>query len=428
MFYRHKPSGLHKSKLIAFINFLENFAQAIMVVVLPLYLFAIFQSELIIGKVASMGTAAGIITILFLGFILSKFPRHTVYKISIGVCFVSIVILFALSSMIEAYSSRLLLTAGAVTTAAVLALYLRDLTPHEELSKMEGLYYSLIGLAWVLGPATAGWLITFFGAHQQTLVISFPFLHLLDQSYFQYVAPFIISLILYLIVLMLFVYGKFILKHKHLQESTHSKKHDDIYHHKHFKNWFEYFKNDNRTLSFINIAFMGIWWSFIFTYFSLLLSRHNIPEQTIGVLLGLMSLPLVLFENFINKAIKIFNGSLNTLIVGYSIFFLLVITAFIIGTESIYLFSAILIASIAGVALAEPLQGLMYFEGTDESNEGKFYSINQIGGQITRFITPMLAGFLIGIFGVDTTFSFFPFLFIPLFIVLFYFKKNTRNS
>lgn len=424
MFHKHHLPKIHHSKLIALISVLENFAQAIMVVIIPLYIFALFQSELTLGNIAAAGTAAAVVTTSILGFILAKFPRYVLYKVAIGLTIVSVFLFFLISSLFEAYTARLLFSIGAVVTPAVLMLYLHDLTPPKEFSKMTGLFRSITNLAWVAGPILAGFLVNFFSNNQSSLVADFPFLLVLDQNYFEYIVPFIFSLLLYALALSIFAWNKFVVNNPHLAEIKSQE--DNMHHPKHFQNLFEFFKHDKRFLSFINIAFIGIWWTLAFTYLSIFFSEHNISTSFIGIILGLLNFPLILAEPFIDKVIHVFKGSLNALIVGYAFFFIFLSLAFFIGIENIYLFSFFLIFAHLGVGITEPLQDLLYFEGTDKTNEAKFYSINQIGGQITRCITPLIMGLAILQFGINESFTFFPVLFLPLFLILGVFKWREK--
>ena len=410
----HKPRGISKSKLISFINFIECLAASMMTLILPLFLFEVFQSESTVGQIFSVGAIASLFTIVILGWLLKHFSRTTLYKIAITFYITAILFYFFLGSIIEGYTGRILFVSAWVITPAILSLYLRDLTKPNELPKEEGIYYMLLNIGWVVGPLSAGFLMNYFSQAQENLTAITPILGRIDPNYFQYVMPFIIAIIIYIIALSTFILGKFVIKHPHLQEKEHSHKSNEVHHHKHLSNIFDYFKNTKRTLSFINSSFIAIWWVFSLTFLSILLESHNVSKDIIGIIIGSICLPIAIMSPFIEKFVKRF-GSIKSLFIGYMLFFLFVASAFLVGTEHIYIFSLLLILSQIGVGLTNPLEELMYFEGTDASNEEKFYATHLLGKQAFGLLTPFVLGLLIAQWGITQTFYILPFLFIPLF-------------
>jgi len=420
--FRHKPRGLKNSTLITVISVIENYASAMMTLIVPLYLYAVFKSELVIGQISFVSGIASVIITLTLGFLLSSFSRAILYKLGAFLALGSIAIFFILELVPEAYIAHSLWGVAGILTPAILSLYIRDLSTPEDLPHNQGVYSAVVNLAWLTGPMIAGALISFFEFQQESIIQIFPVLSAIQSEYFLYIMPLIIALALYFIALFIFTWHKFVIKHPHLQESEKSQESDQVHHHKYLGNFIEHFKDKKRTLSFINQSFIAVWWIFIFTYFAILLEQHEVNATHIGIILGLISLPNVLFEAFVDSFMKKVGGSENALLYGYGFFFIFVSAAFFIGYENIYIFSVLLILSQIGVAVTEPLQELQYFEGTDEKTEGKFYTIHKLGGEFFSLVTPVLIGIGIGIWGIDSVFQIIPFLFIPLFGILFFLK------
>jgi hypothetical protein len=76
------------------------------------------------------------------------------------------------------------------------------------------------------------------------------------------------------------LFGKFVIEHPDLKEPIKNDN-NNIHHPKYLYNFFEYFKNEKRALSFINLSFDGIWWIFIFTFLAILLNKHNLSSEKI---------------------------------------------------------------------------------------------------------------------------------------------------
>lgn len=427
-FPRFKPHGLSHSGVITLIALLENYASAMLSLVVPLYLFAFLQSELAVGQVGTVGSFFAVATTVALGFLLTRFPRGTLYKVGIGLCLGSIALLFLLSHVTEAYLSRVFFFTANALTPAILSLYIRDLTLPKNLPHTQGFYVATVNLAWLTGPMLAGWLVQFFGERQATLTAHFPFLQLLDARYFNYTLPLIFALLLYLIALAIFSWQKFVRRHPHLQETADSAANDRAHHHGQLANWRAYFADTFRTQAFINFTFISFWWVAVFTYFPILLERHGVAAAQIGILLGLITLPNVLFERFIDRVLRAVGGSPRALLFGYGFFGACVTAAAFVGPQNIWLFAGLIIASQLGVAITEPLQELQFFEGTTRANQNQFYALHLLGGRVLTFLGPVIFGWLGATFGLDAVFRGLPLIFVPLFIALFFSRRAARAT
>lgn len=427
MIHRFKPLALSKSGIITFIAVIQNYASAIISIVLPLYLYEIFQSEVIIGQLGTIAGVTGVVSGLLITWLLSKIKRGKLFKLVTLMAIFAVLIFFMMQSFFEAASSRIIFAVPEIIAFAILSLYLRDLCVPHDLARKQGWYQSLVNIAWLTGPIIGGFLISFVQENTE-IIRSLEIFHNLHPIYIQYYVPLILAILLYSISLITFFLAKIVIKHPHLQEKPHSHRSNQVHHPKHFKNVRSFFQNPYRTFCFINIGFISLWWVFIFGFFAILLEQQEVSAKHIGIIIGLVSLPNALFEVFLPHIIKFFKGSINALIAGYSFFGFCITLAFFQGFENISIFVILLVISQIGVAVTEPLQEYMYFEGTNKQNEEKYYSMHQIGGRIINLIAPILIGTAIGIFGIEETFSFIPYFFIPLLILLFYLKRQAAKN
>lgn len=430
MFYlRHKPRGLKKSTLITIISVISNYASAMMTVIVPLYLFSILKSEELIWQLSSISTFVWIIWTISLWFLLSHFSRTLLFKLWMIIRLSAIWIFFTIAYFSDALIAKILFWIAWVIVPSILSLYLRDLTAPEDLPHEQWIYSAVINIAWLTWPIIAWFMMEYFWENYWVITNLFPVLWNLWEESFKYTASFTITLWLSLLALIIFAWNKFVIKHPHLEETKKSKEINKHLHYSQLVNIKEYFQDTKRTLSFINISFIAIWWVFIFTFFSILLEQNWVTEKVIWIIIWLISLPNVFLEWFIWWFNKKVWWSVNALIYWYILFFVLIVLAFIVWMENIYLFAWLIILSQVWVAITEPLQELHYFEWTNESNDWKFYAIHKIWWDIAYLITPIFIWMWITAFWINSVFQTIPYLFIPLFIILYFVKKNEiKNS
>jgi MFS family permease len=427
MFHKFKPRGLSQSGIITTIAVLQNYAHSIMAIIIPLYLYAIFQSELIIGQLTTIAGITGIIASLMLSWLFIKVPRKILFNATGIIAIAGTLSLFLIHDFIDATITRLLLRVAPIVLLSLLSLYLRDLSAPEKLAKNQGLFQAFVNIAWVTGPILTS-IIMYFIEANILWIQNVSFFQFMNPLYIQYYIPIIITALLHVISILVFLYAKIVIKHEHLQEKNHSKKSENIHHLKHFNNISEFFQNKYRALAFINISFLTTWWVFLYIFFPLMLKNSGVSASNIALIIGLTALPLAILEFFLPQFIKFFKGSIPALVAGYTFFAFFIIASFTQGLENIPLFVLFIILSHIGLSLADPLQEYMYFEGTNKRNEEKYYSIHKMGGSIVNLIFPIFLGFLISIFGLETIFFLFPYFFIPLFILIFIFKNKKEPT
>ena len=427
MFLLSKPAGLNKSFIITFISVMQSYWTAILTFVLPLYLFALFQSETVVWNFASAWALMSIICMLSLGFILRHLSRVIVFKIASALLLIWIFQLIFLNSANEAYIAWALTKTAIIIIPIILSLYLRDLTKVKDLPKRQGIYIASMNLAWATWPIIAWFLINLIWSNEASAVSRFLIEHV-NIKHVEYIIPFILSMIFYVITIWTFIWWKFIIKHPHLKIENEKVRANEIHHIKHLANITEYFNNKKRYLSFINLSFIGMWLVILLIFMPIFLKHHNVNEEEIWLIIWCFFIPLVILEWFLDKIIKLAWWSLNALIIWYTIFAFFVSLAFIVWYKDIYLFISLLVAWQIWVAITQPLQEFMYYEWTNKKNEHKFYSIHRLWNNFFALITPILMWAWINIWWIDKVFRIIPFLFIFVFYFLYKFKKAERKK
>ena len=434
MFHPEKFYHPHfkKSKILSIIWFFNAMWFSIAFYVLPLYLFKIFQSWEIIWQISAIAWWISVMITLILSLLLQKFSRSILFKLSI-LSIISWLTLFLFTSKFyEAIWARWLLVIWWTIIWSILSLYLKDLSDKTNLWKNQWLYQSIVNSARLIWPIWAWFLFNFFHKNKENLFENFNFLQNLiwNKNLFEYNAIFLISIFFISSALIVFLWWKFIDKNPHLQTTKKSKENDKHHHFINFKFIWEYFSNKYRTLSFVNILMLTIWFSTIWSFwFTLLLKNWWIWEEQIWLFIWLLALPLATVEWFLNFFIKKLWSSTNVLIFWYWIFLFFLWLSFLVWFSDIYLFIFLFTCAHIWIAIAEVLQQYQYFEWTKtEEDEAKFYSIHMIWWAIFRILAPLGFWWLISIYWINKTFYIFPIIFVLFFIWLLIFKLKFENE
>lgn len=409
MFHDEKLAHPHlkKSWILNIIAFSQAIWFSSAVFIIPLYLYKIFQSGEIVWQIISIWAFAWIFTTLLISTLLSKFTRWILFKISISIIVLWILLFSIFWNFFEASSARAMLTIWWTILIAMIQLYLKDISEPEKLADNQWFLWVSINAAWLIWPIISWVMFGFLEKNKEQIINKYSFVW--NWEYFEYNWVMFFALFFIVLTLLIFLWWKFIDKNEHLQKKQESKKINNHHHFINFKFIWEYFQNKYRTISFLNIWIIRLIQSwFLWMWFWILLESNWVPEKMIWILFWLTALPLMLAEWFLWKIIKKLKWSINTLIAWYSITLLFLIIWISIWYNNIYLFAVIYILSFIWIWLAEPLQQYQYFEWVSKENEKKFYSIHEIWWAITKLLWPFLIWIWISTIWVEKTFYFLP--------------------
>lgn len=428
----HHPH-LKKSGILSLIWFLQAMWFSIALFIIPLYLFQIFHSWDIIWQINAVAWWVSVVITLLLSLLLQKFSRWILFKIAILAILLWLFWFLFISRFYEALWARSSLIVWWTIIWSILSLYLKDLSDKENLSKNQWIYQSSINIAWLIWPIWAWFLFDFFAKNKEFLenYFNWKLNFLLSWKYFEYNAIFAIAILFISSALITFLWAKFVNNHPHLQITKISKENDKHHHFINFKFIWEYFQNKFRTLSFLNILLLTIWFSTIWWFwFALLLKWSWLDWQKIWLFIWLLALPLATVEWFLDKIIKKVWSSINALILWYWILLFCLWIAFLVWYSNIYIFIFLFILAHVWVAIAEVLQQYQYFEWTPtKEDEAKFYSIHMIWWAIFRIIAPLWFWSLIAYYWVQNAFYFVPIPMLIFFIWLIIYKiKFEKNK
>ena len=241
-------------------------------------------------------------------------------------------------------------------------IIIRDKSAKKQLSRNEGIMYTFMNLSWVIGPLLAGYVAYEVGINK----------------------VFILSAIFLFLAFLFF-------KKAGIEDRNIKKKIDKNI----LKNFYDFFKNRERTLSYIISGGVNLWWVLIYLFIPLLIVRQGLSTVWIGYFLFAIPIPLILFEyTFAKLAGRI--GFKKIFKMGFLIPCIFALLCFFVS--NIYIILTLLILASVGLAMLEPTTEAYFFDILREKEELRFYgpynttiSINNLIG---RFLPSLLLLFL----------------------------------
>ncbi len=248
-----------------------------------------------------------------------------------------------------------------------LGLLLRDLTSRKGLGEVEGWSFTVANTAWLIGPLLGG----FLAAKYNTSIL------------FIIAAIFVLSA--YLLI---------------LKNQIHLKEPKKLKHHKVLRNIKVYFKK--RNLKLLYLLSMGIifWWVIIYTFLPLFLQNKNMSTNDIGLVLGLVVIPLIFLEMPAGRLADKF-GYKKLLFLGFIVLGLCSLLVYFLNIK--YSIVLIILASF-GAAFIEPLREAFFFKSIKDEEEPTLYPIFRTGIGVGRIIGLALFSTLLVYFKFESLF------------------------
>jgi len=271
------------------------------------------------------------------------------------------------------------------------AVLLRGTTSLENIQRTEEHFYGFNNIGWMVGPFIASIVIFNLNIKYNFLIAG---------------AAFFISYLFFLI----FKIDSY--KHDIEFKTAYTKQLDltDV-----FFNIKTYFLNKENIRLFVLRGGLYIYWSVIYIFMPLLILESGLSTYMIGVFLGSVMIPLILFELFINKRFVNLNIK-SFFIIGYSIIALCSILAFVFSYNMrLSLFFMILTG--IGAAFIEPTTEAYFFKLTRSVDVPLYYGIYKTSESVFNIIARLSLSVLLVYFTLNYVYLFLAiFMLIILFI------------
>lgn len=338
---------------LAITGFIVAISASLIDTVWAIYIDGFVNSVSLVGYISAALTIVGLLSHFIFIPLIQKTKKSTIYfatLVSMGIVY----ILFAINTkfyifVVLAFITTILL-ALRITSFGII---IKDKSKPKKLSANEGVMYSLLNIAWVIGPLFAGYVSSKFGIN----------------------LIFVLSSIFILIAALFF-------KISRVKDSNISKK----VNHNIRKNFIDFFKNKNRLYAYFLGGGVNLWWILIYLFIPLYIIRNGLDTLWVGYFLFAIPIPLILLEFYFAKlAGKI--GFKKIFRIGFLIPAILVTLCFFIN--NIFVVLGLLVLSSVGLAMLEPTTEAYFFDVVKKKDESRFYGpynttieVNQIIGKI----------------------------------------------
>lgn len=376
---------------LAIIGFLVAIALALVDTIWAVYMDSFVHSEAIVGFISAALTLIAIVSCFVLVPIIEKYKKSSLFFWSL-ILFGITYLLFAINTKFYIFVIlAFFLTIFYILRMNSYGIIVKDKSTKTQLSKNEGLIYTFMNLAWVIGPLIAGYLANAYGIN----------------------LIFLVSAIFVFLSALAFKVSK-------INDVNIKKKLDKNI----FKNTKEFFKNKNRVLSYFISGAVNCWWVLIYLFMPMHIIRTGLNNLWIGYFLFAVAVPLVLFEYKFSKLAgkKGFRKIFKT---GFGILVLISLLCFFI--TNIYLVLLLLALASIGMAMLESTTEAYFFDIINKKQECKYYGPYNTGIDVCQFIGKILASVVLIFLPFNYIFLLFGALMFLMFLLSFKIKNVIEN-
>lgn len=344
---------------LAITGFIVAMASSFIDTIWAIYLNSFVNNTAFVGFISAFLTAISFLSYFVFIPLIQKVNKPKLYVFCL-VMFAIGYLLFALNTSFYAFIIiASFLTIMATLKVASFGIIVKDKTKKQKLSRNEGLMYTFFNLAWVIGPLIAGYISDAFG---MSLIFTLAAIFLLVATAF------------FMIV--------------EVKDNRVDKKPE-----KHLlKNFFDFFKDKRRVLTYILSGGINLWWGFIYLFMPLYIIQNGLETIWIGYFLFAVAVPLVFLEFPFSK-ITAKVGFKKMFILGFLITGIFSLSCFFIS--NIYIILALLVCASFGMAMLEPTTEAYFFDSTRDDLEQRFYGPYNTGIDLSQFIGKILASTLL---------------------------------
>ncbi len=352
------------------------------------YLNSFLNNISLVGFLTSLFTVIEVFAYLILIPLIEKTNKAKMFIVSLVFFAISYLLLSVYSNIYVVIILGILIAIFSSLRVTLAGLVVRDNTEDDSVSKSEGVIYALLNSAWFVGPLIAGYLAKVYGF----------------SSVFFFAAVFVLMSI--------FVFNFFRIKDN--RKTKNLDKHI-------FRVVIEFFKNRERTLTYILTLSVSFWWTFIYVYMPIYIVDKGYGALLLGFFLAGVSVPLI-FCDYISGKIANKRGFKKLFFVGFISLGTLAISCFFIS--NIYVVSGLLILASVSVSMIEPTSEAYFLDIIEEDERDKYYSIYTTSVNVGSLVGSLPAAALLLFLPFNSLFLYFG---IPM-IVLAFLALSIKDS
>lgn len=356
---------------LGLINLISHIAFASVGAIWAIYLDSIVHNASYVGFINSTLTIVCILTYFFAIPLIEKTSKTKLYLGSLFLYIISYLLFSELDKIYAVLSVGIILAIASSLKVTSFGIIVRDKTKDCNVSENEGLIYTSINLAWLIGPLVAGFIAEEYGVNKVFLFAAG---------------------VVFLALILFQAFG--------LKDERISKKIDK----NSLKVFINFFKSKERFKAYILAGGGNFWWALIYTYIPIYIIQKGLSDMIVGYFLFAITIPLITSEYYFGKlAGKI--GFKKIFMIGFSILTAICIYCFFIS--NIYLLLGMLVLASFGVAMIESTTEAYFLDIITTSERDKYYGPFSTSIDSSSFVATMLGALVLLILPLKYVFLFF---------------------
>lgn len=345
-----------------FVIFFISVALGIYDGIISLYLESILKNPSLVGFVSALIIMIMFFTYLFLTQMYSKYPVTYVWLVSTLLMGFSLFLLYFLQNVVF---FAILIGLAIISLTLHLntsAIILRHSTTLENLGKIQGYYYSVRNIGWVVGPLISSFVLYKYGLLNNFLMIG------------------------------LFIFIGWLLFLYYQIKAYEENKPTTINLRTIRQNIVEYFRNKELFKLYFLRGGLSFYWSVIYIFTPLYIILNNLSPSFIGIYLGILAVPLIIAEYLIAKRIDI-TLKRKLFLTGTIIIFSSLLLAFLFN--NVYLTLLFVLISVIGAAYLEPTCETYFFNNVNQFVADRYYGVYRTSDSLFSLTSRLLFGFVL---------------------------------
>lgn len=344
------------------------------------YLDSFFHNASIVGFLTSFFTVIEVLAYIFLIPIIEKGNKMKLLIFSILFFAISYFLFSIYSNVYLAVFLGALIAIASSLRITVTGLIVRDSSNAREVSKNEGVIYSLLNAAWFVGPLIAGYLANLYG---------------FDSVFF-------LAFILALGSIFLFNFFRVKDDKKAGRVDTNIP-----------KIVADFFRKKSLRRTYIISSSVSFWWVFIYIFMPIYIIDSGLSDIILGLFISAVTIPLI-FGDYIFSRIAGQSGFKKLFFIGFMTLGLLAISLFFV--QNIYIILAMLILASISVSMIEPTTEAYFLDTVSENERNRYYGVYTTAVHMGALAGSLPAAALLAFLPFKSLFLFFG---IPMIILAF---------
>jgi MFS family permease len=372
---------------LSIVGMLVAFSAAFLNTIWAVYIDSFLNSEVYVGLFSAFLTIIAFVSYFVFIPIVERSDKAKIYAYSL----LSFIIFFAVFALTK---NLVLLLITAIVMTIILSLrvtsyglLVKDISEKKNLSTNEGLVYTFLNIAFVIGPLVAGFIAAKFGN------------------------PWVFGVSALFILIAFFFF-----KSTGIKDDEGKKRIDK----KMIKNFLDYFRKSDRTIAYLIRGGVNMWWILIYLFVPLWMTRQGMSMSSVGIFLFAVNIPLILLEFFFSrKAAKV--GFRKIFQIGYLLAAVMSLLCFIFS--GVYVVLALLVLASIGLAMLEPTTEAYFFDILSGKERYHFYGPFNTSIDFGNFVAKVAGSLLLIFLPFNTIFILFAVFMFLLFLLSFKTKK-----